>query len=119
MIRKERRNYRKGRHKASSRNGGVQSGMNNVSSTAAATVASSSHFSDVPSASSEEEVEGTVAISQSDVDDAESDREKQGPFAFRRKLHCEYLAVSPAIILLLMYSFYCPVFFLFAFAYFF
>lgn len=68
--------------------------MPSVTSAAATSVASSSRFSDVASASSEDEVEGTVAVTHSDVDDAESDWEKQGPFAFRRKLHCEYLAVS-------------------------
>lgn len=51
-------------------------------------------FSDQASASSEDEAESVVAASHSEADEAESDVEKQGPFAFRRKLHCSYLAVS-------------------------
>ena len=51
-------------------------------------------MSDAQSASSEEEIEGTMGASQSDVDDMESELDKQGPFGFRRKLHCNYLAVS-------------------------
>lgn len=44
--------------------------------------------------SSEDEVESAVVASHSEADEAESDVEKQGPFTFRRKLHCNYLAVS-------------------------
>lgn len=97
LIRKERRNYRKRRHKTSVTRGGLT--PSGVSSTGASIPLTSSArgmgcFSDVPSASSEDEIESAVVASHSDVDEAESDVEKQGPFAFRRKLHCNYLAVS-------------------------
>jgi hypothetical protein len=51
-------------------------------------------LSDAQSVSSGEEIESTMGASQSDVDDLESELEKQGPFTFRRKRHCNYLAVS-------------------------
>jgi len=57
-------------------------------------------MSDAQSASSEEEIEGTMGASQSDVDDMESELDKQGPFGFRRKLHCNYLAVSSLVLIL-------------------
>lgn len=50
-------------------------------------------FSDAPSMSSEDEIESAVPASPSDMDETESDFEKQGPFAFRRKQDCNYLAV--------------------------
>lgn len=102
LIRKERRNYRKRRHKTSTTRGGLTSvGVPApTASTISASVASSTRgmscFSDGPSASSEDEVESAVVASHSDADEAESDIEKQGPFTFRRKLHCNYLAVSLA-----------------------
>lgn len=124
LIRKERRNYRKRRHKATVTRGGlVSSGgapnhPSSSSSAAGAPMAASSAasaavgasasaslsarglpagacLSDAPSVgSSEDEGGSAVAASQSDADEAESDAEKQGPFAFRRKMHCNYLAVS-------------------------
>jgi hypothetical protein len=115
LIRKERRNYRKRRHKAGTvgRGGLVTSGptaaispspatgATSAAAAAAATAASlasrglPSCLSDAQSVgSSEDEAGSAVAASQSDAEEAESDLEKQGPFAFRRKLHCNYLAVS-------------------------
>lgn len=79
-----------------------------ASAAAAISVASSTRglscFSDAPSASSEDEVESAVVASHSEADEAESDAEKQGPFTFRRKLHCNYLAVSVGFLALLIFS---------------
>lgn len=100
LIRKERRNYRKRRHKNSTTRGGLTAigvptpTASTVSASVASSVRGMSCFSDGPSASSEDEAESAVVASQSEADEAESDIEKQGPFTFRRKLHCNYLAVS-------------------------
>ena len=121
IIRKQRRaDYRKRRHKkeeaaanvarprsaaATSAVSGIGGGGGVLSSAAAlagnlsslaTSVASRglSCLSDAPSLSSEDEAGSALAASQSDAEDVESDAEKQGPFAFRRKQHCNYLAVS-------------------------
>lgn len=98
LIRKERRNYRKRRHKNSATRGGLAPSGVSTSTAASLSVASTARglscFSDAPSVSSEDEVESAVLASHSEADEAESDVEKQGPFTFRRKLHCSYLAVS-------------------------
>ena len=131
--RKERRNYRKRRHKSTGRGGvtgpGASAPLSSSVSSSHARGSGAGHgreggghgrdggggreggrevgggggsggggltcFSDQASAgSSEDEAESVVAASHSEADEAESDIEKQGPFAFRRKLHCSYLAVS-------------------------
>ncbi|XP_057380415.1 enhancer of polycomb homolog 1-like [Daphnia carinata] len=98
LIRKERRNYRKRRHKNSTTRGGLATAgvptptASTVSASVASSVRGMSCFSDGPSASSEDEAETAAVASQSEADEAESDIEKQGPFTFRRKLHCNYLA---------------------------
>lgn len=95
MIRKERRNYRKRRHKTAAGRGGLStSGAATLSSAVTSAARGVSCFSDPASASSEDEAESVMVASHSEADEAESDIEKQGPFAFRRKLHCSYLAVS-------------------------
>lgn len=98
LIRKERRNYRKRRHKPSTSRGVLSSAGLPITAGTHIPIQSSNRglscFSDVPSASSEDEVESAVIASQSDADDVESDVEKQGPFSFRRKLHCSYIAVN-------------------------
>jgi len=129
--RKERRNYRKRRHKSTGRGGvtgpGASAPLSSSVSSSHARGSGAGHgreggghgrdggggreggrevgggggsggggltcFSDQASAgSSEDEAESVVAASHSEADEAESDIEKQGPFAFRRKLHCSYLA---------------------------
>ena len=96
-LRKERRNYRKRRIKSSTRGGLLSPGLSTLPS-GTPTSASSRGLnwnSDAQSLSSEDEIEGAIGASQSDGDDLESEQEKQqGKFSFRRKLHCNYHAVS-------------------------
>ena len=110
LIRKERRNYRKRRHKTSTTRGGLTSigvpapTASTISTSVASSTRGISCFSDGPSGSSEDEVEGVIVASHSDADEVESDIEKQGPFTFRRKLHCNYLAVSIVVSIVIFFG---------------
>ena len=96
QIRKERRNYRKRKHKNSTLRPGQLSPGATVPgqpSAALSTARSGKCYADALSISSEEEVDGVALTPSSDVEEVEPDVDRLGPFTFRRKPHCNYLAV--------------------------
>lgn len=98
QIRKERRNYRKRKHKNSTLRPGQLSPGTTTGQQSVASISASSRsgkcFADALSLSSEEEAEAVALTPSSDIEEVETDVDRHGPFTFRRKLHCNYLAVS-------------------------